>query len=157
MATTTNLDEVNARLARLEAENRRLRRALPLVLLAAVVPILVAADKGSGKVVEVTKLVLKDANGKARAELSTQKDGSAALAMLDEQGGTVTKLSGMTSGPILEMAGGEGGSVWLTSSSTGASLSLAKGNGELALATNASGQPSIKLQDREGKVVWNAP
>jgi hypothetical protein len=158
MAIEGKSDEVNARLERLESENRRLRCWLGAVAVGAIVPILLAAshEKG-GKTVEATKIVLKDATGKVRAELGTQPDGSAALALLDEEGATVVKLSGQNTAPILEMAGGAGGSVWLTSSTTGASLSLAKGNGELALATNASGQPSIKMQDRDGKVIWNAP
>ncbi|MGH7802828.1 MAG: hypothetical protein ACREQJ_00645 [Candidatus Binatia bacterium] len=158
MASHGNWDEVNARLGRLEAENRRWRWLATVFAIGAIVPILLAAshEKG-GKTLEATKIVLKDAKGKVRAELGTQPDGSAALSLLDEEGKNTVKLSGQASGPILEMAGGAGGSVWLTSSTTGASLSLAKGNGELALATNASGQPSIKMQDRDGKVVWNAP
>ena len=158
MASYGNWDEVNARIGRLETENRRLRRWLGVVAMGAIVPILLASshEKG-GKTVEATKIVVKDAKGKVRAELGTQPDGSASLALLDEEGKATVKLSGQSTGPILEMAGGAGGSVWLTSSTTGASLSLAKGNGELALATNASGQPSIKMQDRDGKVIWNAP
>ena len=158
MGMHLDLEEMNARLGRLETENRRWRRGAGLLAVGAILPVLLAAShEKAGKTIEATKIVLKDAKGKVRAELGTQPDGSASLTLLDEEGGTTAKLSGQTAAPILEMAGGAGGSVWLTSSTTGASLSLAKGNGELALATNASGQPSIKMQDRDGKVIWNAP
>jgi hypothetical protein len=98
-------DEVNARLERLERDNRRLRRWLGAVAVGAIVPILLAAShEKAGKTLEATKIVLKDAKGKVRAEIGTQPDGSASLALLDEEGATVAKLSGQSGAPILEMA-----------------------------------------------------
>jgi hypothetical protein len=154
----TPASDVSCRIERLEQCNRSLRRLVVLLLVAMAWPLLIAAEKAAApKTLEVEKLVLNDHSGAVRAQLGTQPDGSAFLAFLDGKGGITMTIRGVASGPILEMADGSGGSVWLSSSATGASLSLSKGKGEIELATNATGEPSVKLQDRDGKVVWHAP
>lgn len=153
-----NIDVVIRRIERLERENRRFRRLTVLLALVMTWPLLLAAGKdGGASVLEASKLVLKDEKGVARAELGTQPDGSPVLTFADGKGGASLALRGTMAAPIIELADGTGGSVWISSSATGASLSLGKGKGEVELATNASGQPSVKLVDRDGKLLWHAP
>ena len=154
-----DLGELLQRLEVLERRNRRLTRLGFVLLLVAIGwPILVGADKPpAGKAIETQKLVIRDPSGTVRAELGTQAGGAPVLAFTDGKGGTTMMLRGEPSSPIIELADGGGGSVWLSSSSTGASLSLSKGKGEIELASRATGEPSIKLQDKDGKIVWHAP
>jgi hypothetical protein len=155
---TDDLGMLERRLEKLETQNRRLVRLAVVLFFAMTWPLLVAAEKLKPvKTIEAQKIVVSDANGVVRAELGTEPDGSAVLAFTDGKGGTSMSLRGVTAGPIIELADGMGGSIWLSSSATGASLSLSKGKGEIELATRATGDPTIKLQDKNGKIVWNAP
>ncbi len=146
------------RVARLETQNRRLGRLAAALLLAAAWPLLVAVEKPrDAKTVEAEKVVLRDAKGAVRAELGSDPDGSMALKLLDGKGGTAISLRAAPAAPILELADGAGGTVWVSVSATGASISLSKGKGEIELATRATGEPAVKLQNRDGKIVWQAP
>jgi hypothetical protein len=143
---------------RLERQVRSLRRILAVALLGLGWPLLIAADAPRTPA-EVTakKFVLHDGAGKVRAELGLQPDGTAMLAFIDAKGRTNVALRGTASAPILELAEGSGGSAWVTSSSTGSGISLSMGGGEIELAANATGSPSVKLVDKNGKIVWSAP
>ena len=153
-----DLDLLTERVATIEKENRVLKRALVVALAVATLPlVLAAAERAVPKAIEATKVVIRDTRGAIRAELGVQSDGAATLAFLDGKGAGTMTLRGVSAGPILEMADGQGGSVWLSSSATGASLALSKGKGEIEIASNATGEPSLKLQDRDGKIVWHAP
>jgi hypothetical protein len=154
-----DLGVVLRRLEAVERRNRHLTRVLGAMVLAVIAwPMLVAADKQTtGKTIEARKIVIRDANGAMRAELATEPGGAPVLAFRDGKGGATMTLRGEVAAPIIELADGAGGSVWLSSSATGASLSLSKGKGEIELASRATGEPSIRLQDRDGKMVWHAP
>ena len=146
------------RLEKLESQNRRLARLVAVLLFAMTWPLLVAAERPRGaKTIDAEKLVVRDSKGMVRAELGTAPDGSALLSFSDGKGGISMALRGVAAGPILELADGSGGSVWLSSSATGASLSLSKGKGEIELAARSTGDPSVRLQDKDGKIVWHAP
>jgi len=157
-ARSEDLVALIERVERLENQNRGLKGLMAILLIACICPLLIAAGKATEtKVVEAGKVVVRDQKGAIRAELGTQPDGSAALSFLDGTGGATMTLRGAAARPIVEMADGAGGSVWLSSSATGASLSLSKGKGEIEVAVNGTGEPSVKLQDRDGKIVWHAP
>jgi len=147
------------RVETLERRNRHLTRILGALLLAVIAwPMLGAADKPTaGKTIEAQKIVIRDAKGAVRAELSTEPGGAPVLAFTDGKGGATMTLRGEANNPIIELADGAGGSVWLSASTTGASLSLSKGKGEIELASRGTGEPSIRLQDKDGKMVWHAP
>ena len=151
-------EEMTLRLESLERRQRWLVRALAGSLALVVAgPLLMGAAKAPEKAVEAEKIVIRDGKGMKRAELGTDVGGAAVLEMFDAGGTKLVSLRGAPGSPILELADGAGGSSWLTVSQTGASLSLSKGSGEVDMATNATGAPSVRLQDRDGKVVWQAP
>jgi len=149
------MDMLEERLQKLEASNRRLRWGLCAAVVAW--PLVAATGADSGKTLEVERIVVRDAKKTVRAELGTQPDGSPVLTLLDPEGRPSLALRGAPAGPILELADGQGGSAWLSSSTTGASLTLSKNKGEIELATRASGYPLAQLRDKDGKVVWEAP
>ena len=152
-------DEITLRVESLERRQRWLVRAFTTSLALVVAgPLLMGATKASGgKTVEAEKLVVRDAKGVARAALGTDAGGAPALDLFDAGGAKLISMRGAPGAPIIELADGAGGSAWLTVSQTGASLSLSKANGEVDMATNATGAPSLRLQDRDGKILWQAP
>src|SRR5437764_8094461 len=78
---------ISERLNRLERENRRLKRGGALALVA--VALLAAGGAKLAevpKVIETEQLILRDSNGKMRARLSTDKDGSPLLGFGDAEG-----------------------------------------------------------------------
>ncbi|MGH7822531.1 MAG: hypothetical protein ACREQ9_22445 [Candidatus Binatia bacterium] len=151
----TQIDGID--IAGLERQVRGLRRLVVILCLALAWPLLLGAESKDEKSADVEKLVVRDAKGAVRLELGTQPDGSAMLRILDAQGDTAVSLRGGPGGPILELADGHGGSAWLSSSPTGASLSLSKNGGEIELATAASGYPKGRMQNKDGKAIWNVP
>jgi len=154
-----NEREVVLRLESLERRQRWLVRGLATSLALIVAgPLLMGATKASGeKTLEAQKLVIRDSKGIARISLATDAGGAPAIELFDAGGVKLVSLRGAVEGPILELADGVGGTAWLAVSRTGSSLSLSKASGEAEIATNASGAPSARLQDREGKVLWQAP
>ena len=150
--------EMMQRIEGLERRQRRYARAGLVAMSAAAGLLAIGAGKPlGGKVVEAEKLLIRDSKGSVRAEIGTTTEGWATIELLDGKGAKVMSLRGPTSAPIIELADGAGGSIWLTSSTTGSSMSLSKGNGELEIMTNASGAPSMRIQNKDGKVVWQAP
>ena len=152
-------EEMTVRLESLERRQRWLVRGFATSLALVVAgPLLMGATKAPGeKTVEAQKVVVRDAKGVARAALGMDDAGAAVLDFFDAGGVKLMSLRGAAGAPIIELADGAGGSAWLTVSQTGASLSLSKANGEVDMATNGSGAPSLRLQDRDGKVLWQAP
>jgi hypothetical protein len=73
------------RLAALEKQNRRLRRAGALILAGVGVVVLTGQVLPKNRTVEAERFVLTDANGKSRAELSLDHN-SAQLALYDQEG-----------------------------------------------------------------------
>jgi hypothetical protein len=150
--------EMTVRLHRLERSQRMLIRASVITFALGAGMLLVGAGKATAeKTIEAQKVVIRDAKGVLRAALGTDAGGAAALDLFDAAGGKLISVRGAAGSPAIELADGAGGSAWLTVSATGSSLSLSKGNGEVDMATTATGAPSIRLQDRDGKVLWQAP
>lgn len=75
------------RLARLERQNTRLRVALLVIGGTAVIGILAGAAAPEAKIIEAQGFILVDQEGRHRAELGMQPDGTGVrLAFLDEKG-----------------------------------------------------------------------
>jgi len=79
------MEELERRVAKLEAENRRLRRVGIAILFLVALPLLVAAAPRRGSVFKVNTLQVVDAKGRVRAEL-TAENGEPGLLLLDEKG-----------------------------------------------------------------------
>lgn len=86
------LDQLAGRIDRLERQNRRLRRMLGSLLGAAGLIVLIAAQQGKPQSVEVEKLVVRDAQGKARIQMEVGTEGPI-VRLLDEGGTHVASLS----------------------------------------------------------------
>jgi hypothetical protein len=127
------LQVLSERLARVERENRRLRRIGAVVLagLAAVVLLGQAGPGNVGRTVEAEQFVLRDAGGKVRAVLHTRADGSPHLDFRDAAGGARASLG-------------------LLGDVAGLSLTDKAGNGGVVLHTQLDGRPSLTFTDRNG-------
>jgi hypothetical protein len=134
------------RLARLERENRWIRRigAVCLALVAAV--FLMGQDKAKElpdlevRSLEVRTLVVKDKDGKVRAALRARPDGAPTLSLSDKDGGTRALLATWPDGS-------PGLCLYDKDSKRRALLALRLGDGS----------PSLRLFDAKGKLIWEAP
>lgn len=79
------MDHLTRRVARLEAENRRLRRFGVAALLLLLVPLLLAAAPRRGSYFKINTLAIVDAENRVRARL-TVENGQPGLLLLDEKG-----------------------------------------------------------------------
>ncbi len=149
--TDPTLDSLAQRLDRLERENRRLKLAGAILLLAlvAVGAMGQVLPKAVPKVVEAERFVLRDTKGKTRGGLGVLADGTTALAFYDQNEKVRAVLGVEPAGPSLVLYG--------QNSETRAVL------GHIGLETKATGTveqrpaSSLVLFDRDGKVIWKAP
>ena len=127
------VEALAARVDRLERENRRLRRggAAALLGLAAALVMGQAPRGGNARTVEAERFLLRDASGKARAELAIQPDGSPYLEFRDGAGNARAGLG----------LQGETAHLGLTDK---------KGKGGTILRAQPNGRPNITLTDEHG-------
>jgi hypothetical protein len=127
------MEALAARVGRLERENRRLRRggAAALLGLAGALVMGQGPRGDSPKTVEAERFLLRDAGGKARAELALRADGSPHLEFRDGAGNPRAGL------------GLQGEAAFL-------SLTDAKGRGGTILRVQPNGRPNITLTDANG-------
>jgi len=159
-----DLQVLGERLARLERENRRWRRAGAMVLaaLAAVVLLGQAAPGNGGRTVEAEQFVLRDAGGKVRAVLHAGADGSPHLEMRDAAGNARASLGllGDVAGLSMTEAGGKGGVVLHTQADGRPSLTFTDRNGSrrmtLFLAHDGSSTLAFSDRQRASRMVLNA-
>lgn len=131
------MDTVVQRLARVERENRRLKRLGGLMLLGFTAVVLMGQTKGA-RVVEAEKFVLRDPTGKVRASLSTLPDSSVGFAILSADGKS------------LSLSAEGDGTMGLTMYDKSKKL-------RAEIFTLADGSGGLALYDASGKVVWKAP
>jgi hypothetical protein len=95
---TLTVETLARRLAKVERENRLMRWAGGIVTLG-LAAVLVGATKTPTEL-DVTKLTIRDANGKARGGLAIDKDGPM-LSLFDTSGKPRIGLSALADGPAL--------------------------------------------------------
>jgi mono/diheme cytochrome c family protein len=116
------------RLAHLEAENRRLRRAGVIIFVIVVIPLLMGQARPAGKVVECEQLILRDAGGRRRGEFSCA-GGPPRLLLFDENGMCRLSLAVEADG------------------SAGVLIHDAKGRVWTAIRVRADGEPQLGPDD----------
>jgi len=97
-----------------------------------------AKPQAAGKVVEAEKFVLRDAEGKVRAELGF-RDGEPGLVLRDGQGKPRTRLAVLADG------------------SSSITLYDKEGTGRAVLRVKPDGEPQVDFQDKHGKVRAGLP
>ena len=141
-------DELNKRLNRVEASNRRMRIGVCSLLVAVFAIGLLAAVGSTANVVEAEEFRLLDADGQLRATLCLTEDGNANFAMADSHGNRRIILGILEYGPSLRMMSAKGDFlIGLDASSKRVSLRI--GDGKTGMCSvNASANGSVVLQLR---------
>ncbi len=169
------LDDLLHRLDRVERENRRWRRMFPLLLAGTAAVVLMAQACAAGKVVEAEQFILRDSNGKHRAQLGVKADGLVGLVLFDQKGQSRAAVALEADGtPSLGLFEKDGkGGVLMGVIPRGGQLRagpIAGADGTLGLVlydqqwrlrarliVGLDGTPSLTLHDRAGKVIWRTP
>lgn len=120
--------DLEARLLRLEADNRRLRRGLCALVVLAVAPLLVAYVPANDKI-EAAEFVVRDKSGAVRARLWVDDKGKARLVLRDQSGKSEAMLA----------------------SDEGASLSLGDATGKSSVVMSAGSAKGVVTWETEGK------
>ena len=150
------------RLERVEAQNRRIKRAgIALVAVVGAALLTGTALSKSPTIVEAEEFHLVDEKGTIRAELLVDPDG-VGLALSDGNGhvrvGLTVKANGVSGLAFID----EGGTGRATlgvdrDGSTALTLFDTHGRSRVATGVDTDGSPTARLNDGDGKVVWSAP
>jgi hypothetical protein len=120
--------EMEARFAKLEAENRRLRRLVVATLGIAALPFLVGYVSPNDKI-EASEFVVRDKGGVVRAQLFVDDAGKTRLILRDKDGRSAANLS----------------------SGDGAALSVADKAGKTSVVLSASNSKGVLVIEEDGK------
>jgi hypothetical protein len=157
-ATAQPPDNVEARLRRLERENRRLKRAgVALLGLAALGALLGGQAQPKEKTVTAREFILEGSDGTKRAALYSTGSG-AYLALYGKGGETVLALSGSDTPGLTVYDPGRKLRAVLTVDKDSSALLLGAGAGEAraALAASKAGS-TIELKGADGKPAFVKP
>ncbi len=146
----------------LENEVRRWRRAATALTLGAVALATLGGAIPRGRIVEAQKFVLRDAEGRVRAELGpADSNRSIALRFKDEIGSPRLILGVENESSLLALSDRTGrprvGVVTLADGAPGLTFYDATGRARAELGLGREGDPSAALLDARGGPVWKAP
>ena len=144
--------DMNARLEKLEKENRRIKKiGIVSVVLASV--LIISGQASTNKVVTANEFRLVDATGKVRGFFSTNDEGLALLSLTDSSGKISASLGASTKGSTLLLKSIDD-KTWTDLSASAnkfGGLHLYGSAGEIHLAVDGdSPGPSLQVKDREG-------
>jgi hypothetical protein len=165
--------DLEQRLARLERGNRRMKRIGVLGLVVAAAVLLSGQAKGKDlQDLVVGSLTLKDKDGKTRAQLHVDEDGSASLLFRDKDGKTRALLSVLANGPpglyLYDKYGRARAALYVDAGVPVLNLSDKGGRTRAALgvtttvdkrtgAETKTTESTLTLFDAMGNVIWKAP
>jgi len=157
--TQANDLAIVTRLERLERQQRRWR-ALAIVAALGVTTLGLMGQRQAGRTVEAERFVLRDAEGRARAELLIvdNKEQSVALRFKDADGSPRLTL-GTENGAALVVLNEQGGKlraglVTLPHGAPGLNLYDSTGKPRAELSLNRDGAPALTFNDRDGFATW---
>ncbi len=177
-------EELEARVERLERENRRIRRGafIALVVIAGLIFMGQTSEPGISNVLRTRRLVIEDESGTMRLGLGVTSGGSGLLMfdetgkrrlslllvngtpqmMMCDKGGTSRALlSADSAGPglILCDEAGEARGAFVLPKSTGPGLALRdqKGGMRVYLGLDPKDQPTLLALSAEGNIIWKEP
>jgi hypothetical protein len=157
--TQLNDPAILTRLERLERQQRRWR-ALAIAGVLGLSAVALMGQKHAGRTVEAERFVLRDAAGRARAELVIvdEKEHSVALRFKDPDGMprlTVGTENGAAVLAVNEQGGKlRAGLVVLPHGAPGLSLYDSTGKPRAELNLNRDGAPALTFNDRDGFATW---
>lgn len=159
--TANNPQELAARIARTERQNRSLRRCIAglAVFGTAVAAALPALDAVSqGRTIEAQRFVLRRADGSTAGAFGTNEAGAVNLVVIDRQNRARATLGVNAEGnPALVLISPSGRQrVTLADSPSGSAILIFDGDGKarLAASVDTQGRPTIEYRDAQGKTVW---
>lgn len=149
------------RVRKLERENRWMRRiAAVTVAVVAVVGLVGQGKEEKLPDLEVRSLVIRDEDGRARAQLATrEKDGSPFLTLWDRaKRGSLTLTTLANGSSYLSLIDKSLSATLGTQHGGHSYLRITHKDGKIraALVTSPTGA-SLQLSDAKGKVIWQAP
>jgi hypothetical protein len=157
----TQASSVVQRIESLEREVRRWRRGAVLLTLAAVGLATMAHASTGTRVVEAQRFVLKDSQGRVRAEWGGDNDHSIALRFKDDSGAPRLTLGLEDDAALLVLSekGGRprAGLVTLGHGVPGLTFYDALGRARAELGLARDGAASVSLIDARGGVSWKSP
>jgi hypothetical protein len=155
------LESVVRRVAGLEREVRRWRRAATAATLGAVALATTGYVVPKGQVVEAQRFVLKDSEGRVRVELGGDSDKSIALRFRDVTGSPRVTLGVEDDTAVFALSDKSGrprvGLVTLAQGVPGLTFYDATGRARAELGLARDGEPSVSLLDARGAVSWKTP
>jgi hypothetical protein len=137
--------DINARLERLERENRRMKK-IGIVAIVFASVLFISGQAKTNRVVEANEFVLKDGNGRARARLGIIQ-GQAELFFSSLSGESDVLLGTDPNGPFLIMGPATGKRTMTLNPDN---LSLEGPVGKFIVTLDKSGGPNLTIEDNEG-------
>ena len=146
---------IRDRLTRLERQHARLRCTCSALLLVIVSLVGLGWSAGDAPVLEATRYVVRDSDGRARAELGVSDDHSAALILRDrEERARIWLGLSAAAAPRLEFRNPDGTPVIVLEATTQKELVLRlqsqAASSSARLGVPASGDPELRLERRHG-------
>lgn len=128
-----NLEALDARLRKLERQNRRLRGLVAVVIAAAAVPLLAGYASPNDKI-EATEFVVRDKAGAVRARLFVDEQNKTRLVLRDKDGKSEAML-----------VSGDGGALHVTDQQGKTSVVVTASSAKGVVVVESSGKPRAVL------------
>jgi hypothetical protein len=113
------------------------------------------------RVIEAQKFVLKDSQGRVRAELSTERDEAPKLWLFDESNHRRAEFSLLANGTpgvrFLDKDQKIRAALELVDGKAVLNLRDSESHHRAELVVTASGDPYLQLRDKDGKTFWTSP
>lgn len=154
---THDIDAIQARVDRLERQNRWLKGVLLLAVFVPGAAAVVGVQQATPKVVEAESFVVKDSNGRTLAVLGRHGEYHG-LNLYDARRRPAASFALDREGSSLGLNDERGRSVTISATKKSAGLAIAYDNDEIGVALGLTDQgPDLALRDQKGKMLFHRP